>query len=461
MDIKDLVQLGRFGQRFPRLAKSRFVHNVAVVASGTAAAQAITIAFSPVITRLYGPEAFGILGVFLAVVRIITLVASLGYEHAIVLPGSDTEAHALLRLSLLIGTGIAALSGAVFGAFHHQIGSVLGFGTGTGYLLLVPIVVLFAVLAQALHQWLIRMKRFRSIAGVEVIYAGSLGVSKSAFGLIAATAPLLLVLNTIGYALRATLLWLAARRSRIDRHEPSKPAHTLTEKAPLRRVAQTYRDFPFFRAPQFLLGSISQDIPILLLTALFDPTAAGFYALAVRVMKLPVILVSDSVGKVFRPRIAEAAHRGEKLRPLILRATGGLGLIGLLPFGVVIALGPWLFGFVFGAEWAMAGQYARWLALWLYLWFASIPCVEAIPILGLQAQGLAFTAAVSALRVGTLAFGAFVLESDIGAIALFSISSAFMDVVRNAWVIVRSRTCLRENFREGTEVGSSEEDRTR
>ncbi len=40
--------------------KSRFVRNAAVVASGTAGAQVIAMAFAPIITRLYGKKAFDI-----------------------------------------------------------------------------------------------------------------------------------------------------------------------------------------------------------------------------------------------------------------------------------------------------------------------------------------------------------------------------------------------------------------
>ena len=43
-----------------RTWKSRFVRNVAVVASGNAGAQAIVMAFAPIITRLYVPKTFGI-----------------------------------------------------------------------------------------------------------------------------------------------------------------------------------------------------------------------------------------------------------------------------------------------------------------------------------------------------------------------------------------------------------------
>lgn len=56
-----------------RLTKSKFVRNVAIVATGTAGAQAITMAFAPIITRLYGPEAFGLLGTFMAILAIAML----------------------------------------------------------------------------------------------------------------------------------------------------------------------------------------------------------------------------------------------------------------------------------------------------------------------------------------------------------------------------------------------------
>lgn len=442
----NIAQLRSLGQWFPHLAMSRFVRNVAVVASGTAAAQAITIAFSPIITRLYGPEAFGILGMFTAVVMVIAPIASLAYEHAIVLPASDSEARLVFRLAISIGAGVSAICVVVFGTFHQQIGKVLGFGIATSYLILVPLVVFFAACAQVLQQWLVRMKRFRSIARIEVAYSASLGVSKSAFGLIAATAPMLVVLSTIGYALRAALLWLAARRTLTDQRGPLSPAQRLTAKASLREVAFSFHDFPFYRAPQLLLASISQGIPTMLLAALFGPSASGFYALSVRVLMSPVLLISDSVGKVFLPRIAEAARRGEKPRSLMLKVTGGLALIGLLPFGVVIAFGPLLFGVVFGAEWVVAGQYARWLALWLYVWFVSVPCAQAIPVLGLQGQRFVFGVFTAILSIGALIIGAVVQTSDIGAVALYAITSALCGLGIIVWVIRRSNTCLREGI---------------
>ena len=86
--------------------KSRFVRNVAVVASGTAAAQAIGMAFSPLITRLYGPEAFGLLGIYTSLLGVLGPITALTVPVAIVLPKDDDEAKRLAFLSLFIATGM-------------------------------------------------------------------------------------------------------------------------------------------------------------------------------------------------------------------------------------------------------------------------------------------------------------------------------------------------------------------
>src|SRR5699024_6023368 len=95
---------------FSKLMKSTFVRNVFIMATGTAGAQAVTMALSPIVTRLYGPEAFGIMGTFTALTRIIIPVAALTYPIAIVLPKSDKNAKGLIKLSLYITLIIAAIT---------------------------------------------------------------------------------------------------------------------------------------------------------------------------------------------------------------------------------------------------------------------------------------------------------------------------------------------------------------
>ncbi len=121
---------------------------MAVVASGTAGAQAIVIAFSPIITRLYGPEAFGILGTFMAIVAVITPIAAMSYPIAIVLPKEDSDARGIARLSAYIALGVAGLTALVLLAAVDRIVNLLQVQEVGSYIWLLPLVILFAAWLQ-------------------------------------------------------------------------------------------------------------------------------------------------------------------------------------------------------------------------------------------------------------------------------------------------------------------------
>ena len=70
-----------------------FTTNVATIVTGTAIAQIIAILATPIVTRFYGPEAFGLFALFSSVAGIFTIIACLRYEPAIMLPNSDEGAE--------------------------------------------------------------------------------------------------------------------------------------------------------------------------------------------------------------------------------------------------------------------------------------------------------------------------------------------------------------------------------
>jgi len=220
---------------------------------------------------------------------------------------------------------------------------------------------------------------------------------------------------------------------------------------PAKKVARDYRDFPLFRAPEVLLNAVLSSLPAIILSVLFGPVTVGLYTLSLKVLQMPNNVISGSVGNAFLHRAAKAGHEGEPVRPLLLKTTFALGLIGLVPFGLVAIFGPWLFRVVFGPEWVAAGQYARWLTLWGFMYFVNTPAVQTIPLLGLQKEFLVFGLIASPIRVAALLFGALVLASGVAAVACFSVAGAFANIVLIAWVVHKSKTSLRDTLR--TEVG--------
>ncbi|MFP3470795.1 hypothetical protein R0J90_12205, partial [Micrococcus sp. SIMBA_144] len=141
-----------------------------------------------------------------------------------------------------------------------------------------------------------------------------------------------------------------------------------------------------------------------------------------KVLEMPTQLIGRSVGDVFYPRISEAAHNGENISRLLVKGTFSLFLIGLIPFGLIIAFGPWLFSLVFGAEWEVAGKYARWLALWLFFVFINIPSVKTLPVISAQKFFLLFTFVSTIIRFTAIAIGGYIFQDDLVAVSLYALS---------------------------------------
>lgn len=406
-----------------QVIKSPFVKNVTIMASGAAGAQVVILLLSPVITRLYGPEAFGIMGAFTAMMNIIVPIAALTYPIAIILPKKDQDARGLIRLSLVITFIISLLTLIVLLLFHKQIITFFNLKEISSYLFLIPFVVVFSGLMQVAEQWLIRTKQF--VINAKVTFYQSLVINggKTVIGFVHPTATVLVILTVLGNGLRALLMILFAKKVSGKVKKVSNE-----DNKGLWRLAKEYYDFPIYRAPETFINAISQGLPVLMLTAFFGPASAGFYTIGRTTLSIPGRLIGKSVGDVFYPRVTEAVNNKENVTQIIKKATMLLGLIGVIPFGAVILFGPYLFSFVFGSDWIIAGEYARWIALWTYVGFMNRPSVRSLPVLNAQRFHLFYTILMLVTRIAALAFGYYIFESDLVAVAFFGICGAMLNV---------------------------------
>ena len=90
--------------------KSEFSRNVLTLMTGTTIAQAIPIAISPILTRIYAPEDFGMFALYMSVASIISVIATGRYELAIMLPKKDEDAVNIVALSIIISFFVSFIS---------------------------------------------------------------------------------------------------------------------------------------------------------------------------------------------------------------------------------------------------------------------------------------------------------------------------------------------------------------
>jgi O-antigen/teichoic acid export membrane protein len=437
-DIAETKPRGRLATLLADASKNRLLRNILTVVSGTAGAQAVTMALMPVITRLYGPEAYGVLGVFMGLAWMLTPVTALTYPIAIVLPKRDDNARALVRLALGTGLVVSALTMLIFLTVGEPIVHLLGVEEIAPYLLLLPLVMFAGAGLEVAQQWMIRMQRFGLTAKVAITHSIIHNGLRILGGVLHATPAMLVVSTGFGPALQAVMLGVAQRRVKQTDREEDPAAASEALATPL-KMAKRHSDFPLYRAPQILINAISQHMPTLVLAAFFGPAAAGFFALCRQALTMPTQLIGKSVADVYYPRIVRAIHNREPISGMLTKAVAGLALVGLIPFGLVVAIGPWLFAFVFGQEWYAAGEQARWLAIAEYAIFITRPCVVAVPALSLQGRFLIFEVVSTILRIGSLMIGAMWLEAALSTVAAFTIASLIIYGSLLVIVLVESR----------------------
>src|SRR5690606_24858552 len=124
----------------------------------------IPIAFSPILTRLYSPEDFGVLALFVSIVTIMSSIATARYEMAIVLPNSREESAKARLLAVIISFGISVILLLLFSIFYQSIRSWFGNLELGVYLCLAPLAVFFIGLFNALKYYHIRENRFTVLA---------------------------------------------------------------------------------------------------------------------------------------------------------------------------------------------------------------------------------------------------------------------------------------------------------
>ncbi|WP_194439043.1 lipopolysaccharide biosynthesis protein [Vibrio fluminensis] len=370
------------------LPKSGFLRGVSLLIGGTLSAQVLMIVFSPLLTRLYSPEDFGLLAIYSSVLSIGILLASLRYDVAIPLPEEDDEAVSIVALSLIIVLTVSILAFFVVFFWGKDIAELLQFPELERYILLLPIGLLIAGAYNVLTQWNVRQKKFGLIASTKLRQA------------VVTIAIQLMAFKWNGLAL--ILSQISSNSAGVTRLSRPNFQGICFDK--ILNVAMRYRRFPKYSAPAGLARVAGVELPALLLAASFNPAAAGLYALTNRVLGVPANVLGSAVSQVFTSNAAEA-YRSGKLGDLVRKLYSQMSVIGL-PFMLILMLiGPDLFGFIFGETWRQSGEFARWMAPWLYLVFVSSPITTVTAIMEKQKQGLIFHLTLLLVRIVSLSVG--------------------------------------------------------
>lgn len=417
------------------LPEDSFGRGVAILVSGNFAGQAIVVLASPLLTRLFAPGAFGVLAIYTSIFAILLIYASLRYEAAVPLQQTDGDAVSVLAMSMVLVPVVSGITWLLMPYLGPAVVRAVDAPALEGYLWLLPIGLLAGGLAQAIIYWGIRKKQFVILSYSRTIQSGTQVGIQLAAGAGGAGAGGLIVGLVGGRTANAVTILV---RSRIP-WRMVRPSTWWSQ-------AKKYCHFPLYTTWASLLNNAGTTATPFFFALFFPIATVGFIALDVRILSLPAIVFGQAVAQVFYPSAAGLIDDPAELRKLVWRVSTALLLTSLPVFGFLAATAPTLFPYVFGARWAVAGNFARLLVPWLVLSFVASP-ISTLPFAkNRQRTAFAMTVYETALRLGGIWVGG-ILGSPGLATFLYSMAGTVISAVYIAWMLRLVHLSMREWLR--------------
>jgi len=340
--------------------KSEFGRNVLTLMTGTTIAQAIPIAISPILTRIYTPEDFGVFALYISISTIFAVIVTGRYELAIMLPKKNKDAVLLVQLSIMITLFIAITTLIIVIFFNVEITQLLGNPSISIWLYFIPLSICLTGFYQSLHYWNNRKKQYNNLvlsrvsksaitSGIQV--GGGLG-SNLYYGLIAG--------EIIGQGGGAFVL---ARKAWRENKIFSCKIHLIRAIALLKR----YKKILYYGLPMGLLNAISNQLKPLVFSAIFSISIVGWVYMAERMLKAPLSVISGSFNTVFFQNFVNVDNKLQ----LYVKSYISLLMLSLILLYPVYAHGEFIFEIVFGKDWRKAGELASILYLMVCFSFSS------------------------------------------------------------------------------------------
>lgn len=349
------------------LKGSESLKNALTLISGSSISQILPILAAPVLARIYSPDDYGKVGVFISVSLIISISSTLQYSNAFLIPKEDSDFYALVKLcfkNVFITSGCMMV---LMLLLKKPLSILLKAEAIENVFLLLPVSMVMAGITNTLSGFANRRKLFRSLAINRTIASvANTGISL-VLGFWLHSWMGLLIGFMINQMVNSLIFFVILYRNTPRELILSiKNAHT-------EKVRKEYVSFPKFSMITDMINVFTYQIPVFMLSAFGTPAVVGLYNMCNRILGLPGMFVSGAVLEVFRQKAAEEFHETGSCRKVFTKTFKTLVLLAILPFLVLILWAPDLFEFFLGEKWRATGEIARILAPVYLLRFINAP----------------------------------------------------------------------------------------
>lgn len=401
--------------------------NLIILSCGTVISQLIPFAASPVLTRIYTPDQFSLLELVLRISALISVLATLRLDLSLPIPAEEKKAIQLFWTSLTSTFITSTLFLLFIVLFKDQISIYLDQPKLKVWLIYIPLLVLLTGISQNGLSFLLRRAKYLVIAIAKVLDSLINNLGKIVFGyFIGASLTSFILPNFIGVTCLALLplFFIKDIFSKLNIRESF---------VGIKSILKEFSDFPKINLPNALIDTLHLSLIAILISHYFGANALGLYALKIRVLKTPTIVLGNTAGQIFFRTASKMVGNEKPVYDLFRKYLFYFSAFSFLIFTPFIIAGPELFSFIFGSEWTMAGKLAQITAPWMMFNFIASALSYLPVILKKQSKVLKFSLINLVLIISCWIFGYYILENFIHTVIIVSIAESLFFLIVILW----------------------------
>lgn len=395
----------------------KLLKNIFRLVSGTAGGQIISILLLPILTRSVSPELMGHYSVFLALVIVLSCLAGMRLDIA-VMTSNDAETNIkLLRVSNLVNLFICTLFLIICFPIKWFLNNDIAYTLLQLFTACVGLY--FFTYAQFLSCYYISEGSFRkssinrflkpalTIVFQVILIQFNLSLNSLLFGFV------------LGYSLPCLIF---DRRLQFNIFFKNKKSDVIF-------IWRNFKSYFLFQAPAGLVNAVSQNIANFVLITLVGSYFLGIYSLAFRMIQAPITLVSGSVRDAYFHHAKSIYSKTPVNLPRdMIKAVSILFILSSFISAALYAFLPDIFSFFFGREWRESGAVASYLLPWFIFLFCNPPATVVANIIGCQSFILIYEILNLIIRIFVLLITWHITNNFTSLILAFSFAGVVMNV---------------------------------
>ncbi len=317
---------------------NKFIGDSFLMILSSGIAQVILIITTPIITRLYSPTEFGEFTIFSNIAMILIPIINARYDLLIVNTKNDRSANILLQISFLISLLILLILIPIFAISAWLYPNfILDF--------IFIIIMLFLVsLTNIFTNYLNKERKYKVLSLINVFRAGSMALLQIIFGLLALGSLGLIIGFSLSYIAGITLGYKTFKKHfNIVRDKEETKALFLENKNQL-----------VYSTPSILLNSLSFSVVVFFIGILYTNTEVGIYGMAIRVLGIPVTIISLGLSKIFMQQANDYYIEHGNFRNLLLKFSFILVIVSIILYVPLYLFSEELVNILLGHSWVDA-----------------------------------------------------------------------------------------------------------